>query len=137
MGRLERGFWDNKDQLIRKLGLSEPTNEKEYYRQEAFLKRLYQNKRPHESAEDYVRNLFGLRDSRINGHGSDTIDNSFSPPIHYEIKSSIENVLIPNTQFYHEDKSRHYVIAVKREDKLSTFEFIRKKGKRALKTFQE
>ncbi|AJF63029.1 MAG: hypothetical protein QT11_C0001G0901 [archaeon GW2011_AR20] len=130
MSRLERGFWDNKDRLVRKLGLSEPTNEREYYQQEAFLKRLYQNKKPHESAENYVRNLLGLRDSRVNGHGSDTIDNSFSPPIHYEIKSSIENVLIPNTQFYHEDNSRHYIIAVKREDKLSTFEFVRRGGKK-------
>jgi len=130
MGRLERGFWDNKDRLVRKLGLSEPTNEREHYHQEAFLKRLYQNKKPHESAEDYVRNLLGLGDSRINGHGSDTIDNSFSPPIYSEIKSSIRNVLISNTQFYHEDNSRHYVIAVKREDKLSTFELVRRKGKK-------
>ena len=130
MGRLERGFWENKGDLAKKLGLEKPRNEKEFYQQEGFLKRIYQNKKPSESAENYVRNLIGLRDERINGHGFDAIDHSFSPPIQYEVKSSIENVLIPNTQFYYDSSLRHYLIAVKREDKLSTYEFVKRKGKK-------
>ncbi|MEK6841415.1 MAG: hypothetical protein AABX45_02370 [Nanoarchaeota archaeon] len=130
MGRLERGFWENKIDLVKKLGLTEPRTEKERYEQEGFLKRIYQNKKPSESAENYVRSLIGLRDERVNGHGFDAIDHSFSPSIKYEVKSSTENVLIPNTQFHYDDNLRRYLIAVKREDKLSTYEFVKRNGKK-------
>ena len=92
------------------------------YREDVVSERKAQNLTISESAEAYVRTLFNLGDPRINGKGVDAIDRSFSPAIHYEIKTGSMHVNILDTQFhYQEGAGRSYFIMVKRENRLNGF----------------
>ena len=94
----------------------------EDYREEAISKRKSQNLMISESAENYVRALLSLSDPRVNGHGIDALDISFSPPIRYEIKTALRDVKILDTQFhYQKGAGRFYFIMVRREDKVDKF----------------
>ena len=111
-----------------------PTSLREFYLQQAFLKRLDAHQSISRSAEDYVRSLFHLDDNKINGHGIDAIDRSFTPPIHYEIKTGLENIIIPDTELHYQNSSvRPFLIAVKRTDNILTYK--KHKNKKFIRNF--
>ena len=95
-----------------------PTNIHEILKQEAFIKNYNENAKAAESAERYICSLLGFKDSKVKGHGIDCIDNKFDPPIYFEVKTSFENVVIPDTEFYHINSHPYYLVAVKRVDNL-------------------
>ncbi len=89
-----------------------------------------------ESAENYARTLFGLKDYRKEGHGPDAIDTTFIPPIHYEIKENKLSIVIKDTQLHYQyDTFRSYLIAVKRVDKITSYK--KHKHRKILKTINE
>lgn len=121
--------------------IEEPKNSKssrEFYLQQAFLKRLDAHQSISGSAEDYVRSLLHLGDNKINGHGIDAIDRSFTPPMHYEIKTGLENIIIPDTELHYQNGSvRSYLIAVKRTDNILTYKKTKKfnRNKKFIRSF--
>lgn len=102
------------------------------YKLLAFQERLKVHAKISESAQNYIRTLFGFQDNRENRvHGIDLRDISFSPYLYFEAKEGLDKIQIYDTQLHYQNNdSRSYLIMVQRIDDIKTYYYVLEKGKK-------